>query len=248
MVHSNSKWYQYTLIVITFLLSGLAYLFYHYIYMPELSDIWTYYGFLIMVLPVWLVYGIHELTLYLTSKLLGVRYYYTCSYKYELFVTLMLVYGSFSLLYYKITKVDIRLLLPVIFLPALSVKISEYRNSTQVAECFLSSLLVTFFVTMVFVLWIESCGGIHYIQTLTGSVRKMYDTLYTISLYGLFVCISESLPLKIGELKFDGYEIFRSKNYIFILLDVLVLVISLYFLMFRGYLQYFILPLGGGSR
>ena len=229
---------QKMLLVYSFLLSGLAYLFFHYVYMPEYADIWTFYGFVIMVVPPWLIYGTHELVFYLYSKLYGLKYYYECNMQYALFVMICIVYSSFSLMLYKITHIDIRLVLPVVFIPTLMIRVMNYHQKV-VSEASLSALLAMFVVTMLFVVWIYSLGGISSIRAMTGHTRDFGDTLFTIALYGLFVTLTEALPLRIGNFfAFDGYEAFKL-GLVGSLIDTIILVTCSAVLIYGGFLSYF---------
>ena len=236
---------QAVIVVFSFLLAGLAFLFYHYVYMPYLMDIWTWYGFPIMFVPVWFIYGIHELVFYAVTKIKGIRYEYVFDPFYALVVMVALFYGSFSLFLYKMTGLDFRLVFPVIFVPSLAVRILSYRNVHDVDDPYFWALTVTFIVTMIFVMWFEFMMGGFSVAT---SARLTYEQgfwvhgVYSIALYGLFVCLIESLPIRIGNFAFDGYEAMKG-NIVQKVVVLVILLISFYLLFFGGYLEFILLPL-----
>ena len=237
----TNPWMQRVIFVYSFLLSGLAFLFFHYVYMPQHSNIWDYYGFVIMFVPPWLIYGIHELVFYLYSKMEGIKYYLVPSIGYELAVMICIFYGSFSLMLYKVAHIDARFLFPVIFLPTFTVRVLDYRQKA-VGEASLAALLAMFIVTMIFVVWIQSLGGIPAIERMTDGMRDFGDTLFTIALYGLFVTMTEALPLRFGNMfAFDGYEAFKLGTVQAIIVTA-ILFTCFSILMFGGYLQYFMSP------
>jgi len=235
---------RWAVVFISFFIAGLAYLFYHFVYMPFLPHIWVWYASFIMFVP-WIVYGVHELVFWLAARSKGLSYTYTLSLTYLLIVMAFVLYGALSLTLYQLFGIDLRTLLPIIFLPALAVRITRPVSDEIEAEVHLAALLTTFCLTMVFVLWFESLGGVK-----TAFVEKplvheftMIHGIFGVALYGLFVCLTESLPLKIDGFAFDGYEIFQSKNIALIAIDVLVLFVCLYSLIFRGYLEWFMTPI-----
>jgi len=235
-------------------------------------DIWTWYGFPIMFIPIWFIYGIHEVVFYIVSRLKGIRYVYTFEPTYALIVMIALFYGSLSLFLYKMTGLDFRIVFPVIFVPALAVRILNYRQvEGEIDDAYFWSLFVTFIVTMLFVAWFEfGMGGFS-----VATARLTYERgfwvhgVYSIALYGLFVCMVEALPIRIGNFAFDGYEAMKGNiiqktivlcilavsfvllffgGYLeFILTIVLcILAVSFVLLFFGGYLEFILLPLGGG--
>ena len=240
----TSSWYQWMIIVTSFFLAGLAFLYYHYIFMPDLSYLWTWYGAPIMIVPVWIIYGTHELAFYLYTKYHGISYYYTISVPYLLFVVICIVYGSLSLTLYRLFGFDARLIVPTIFLPALAVRVAGYRQASE-AEAHLLALLSSFIVTMVFVLWIESLGGVDVVFSRILTERRAFipHGAYGIALYGLLVCLTESIPLKVDGFAFDGYELFKSGNLGMIVTDTIIMFVTFYVLVFCGYLEWFMNPL-----
>lgn len=237
---------QAVIVTFSFLLAGLAFLFYHYVYMPNLMYIWTWYGFPIMFIPIWFIYGIHELTFYVISKLKGIRYEYVFDPVYALIVMIALFYGSLSLFLYMITGIDFRIVFPIIFIPALAVRILGYRNVSDVEEAYFWSLATTFFVTMLFVAWFEFGMGGFSVATakITYGQGFWVHGVYSIALYGLFVCMVEALPIKIGNFAFDGYEAMKL-GLIQKVVVVIILAVSFYLLVYGGYLSFIMMPLGG---
>lgn len=244
-INWSNKYVQAVVIVFSFMLAGLAFLFYHYVYMPYLMDVWTWYGFPIMFIPIWFIYGIHELVFYAVTKVKGISYEYVFDPTYALIVMVAVFYGSLSLFLYKITALDLRLVFPVIFIPALAVRILDYRSVRDVDEPYFWSLFITFVITMIFVGWFEFVMGGFSVATAS---RLSYEQgfwvhgVYSIALYGLFVCLVESLPLKIGDFSFDGYEAMKG-NLIQKAIVLSILVVSFYLLFLGGYLEFIMLPL-----
>jgi len=241
---------QAVIVVFSFMLAGFAFLYYHYVYMPYLMEVWTWYGFPIMFIPIWFIYGIHEITFYVFSRLKGIRYEYTISPLYALIVMIAVFYGSFTLFLYSILGIDFRLVFPVIFVPALAVRILNYRQvEGDIDDAYFWSLTVTFIVTMAFVAWFELGMGGFSIATAEVTYEQGFwvHGVYSIALYGLFVCLVEALPIKIGNFAFDGYEAMKG-NIIQKTVTMVILFLSFYLLFFGGYLEFILLPLGGGNE
>ena len=244
----SNPYVQAVVITFSFLMAGLAFLYYHYVYMPYLMKVWTWYGFPIMFIPIWFIYGIHEITFYIVAKSKGIDYEYTLDPLYALIVMIVLFYGSFSLFLYMVTGLDFRIVFPVIFVPALAVRILSYRNIHDVDDPYFYSLLVTFLVTMLFVMWFEFGMGGFSVATarLTYGQGFWVHGVYSIALYGLFVCMVEALPIKIGNFAFDGYEAMRD-GLIQKAVVMIILAVSFYLLVYGGYLEFILMPLGGGG-
>lgn len=236
---------QAVIVVFSFLLAGLAFIFYHYVYMPYLMDVWTWYGFPIMFIPIWFIYGIHEIVFYAVTKAKGISYEYVFDPFYALIVMIAVFYGSFSLFLYKITGLDFRLVFPVIFVPGLAVRILSYRNVRDVDDPYFWSLFVTFIVTMAFVFWFEYMMGGFSVATAGVTYEQGFwiHGVYSIALYGLFVCVVEALPIRIANFAFDGYEVMKHGNAVQKTIAIGILIISFYLLFFGGYLEFILLPL-----
>ncbi|MHA1268116.1 MAG: hypothetical protein ACTSRS_23075, partial [Candidatus Helarchaeota archaeon] len=58
-------------------------------------------------------------------------------------------------------------------------------------------------------------------------------------------CMVEALPIRIGNFAFDGYEAMKG-NIIQKTIVLCILAVSFVLLFFGGYLEFILLPLGGG--